>query len=197
MQRSPLAKNESHSGNRYEGERSSILVVDDDELFRERLARALRDRGYEVQTASGFETAISACEDDSPEYAVVDLRMPGRSGVELLQELLRIDPSTKVVVLTGYGSVATAIEAIRLGATYYLHKPADADDVLAAFARGERPPLDPSPVEYRAPSLARAEWEHISRVLSDCAGNVSEAARRLGIHRRSLQRKLQKFPPAE
>ncbi len=166
-------------------EGASILVVDDDAL---RLARALRDRGYEVQTAAGFDAAIAHCARDSPEYAVVDLRMPGHSGMELVQELKRIDPATKVVVLTGYGSIATAIEAIRLGATYYVHKPADADDVLAAFARGDAAPLDPAPVEYRAPSLARAEWEHISRVLSDCGGNVSAAARRLGIHRRSLQR---------
>jgi len=174
-----------------------MLVIDDDELFRERLARALRDRGYEVRTAAGFDEALASCRCDSPEYAVVDLRMPGCSGMELIQALKREDPSTKIVVLTGYGSIATAIEAIRLGATYYVHKPADADDVLAAFARGEAPPLDPSPTEYRAPSLARAEWEHISRVLSDCGGNVSEAARRLGIHRRSLQRKLQKYPPVE
>ena len=88
-----------------------------------------------------------------------------------------------------------AIDAVRLGATYYLSKPADADDIVAAFARGEAPPLAPPDIEYKAPSLARAEWEHINRVLSDCGGNISEAARRLGIHRRSLQRKLQKYPP--
>ena len=150
-----------------------------------------------MKTAGGFDEALSVCEGDSPEYAVIDLRMPGRSGMELVQELKRIDPSTKIVVLTGYGSIATAIEAIRIGATYYVHKPADADDVLAAFARGDSPPLEPSSMEYRAPSLTRAEWEHINRVLSDCGGNVSEAARRLGIHRRSLQRKLQKYPPAD
>lgn len=178
-------------------EGASILVVDDDDLFRERLARALADRGYEARTAAGYDEAIASCEADSPEYAVVDLRMPGRSGMELVRDIKRIDPSTRIVVLTGYGSVATAVEAIRLGATYYVHKPADADDVLAAFARGEAPPLEPAPQEYRAPSLARAEWEHISRVLSDCGGNVSEAARRLGIHRRSLQRKLHKRPPSE
>lgn len=176
---------------------ASILVVDDDELFRERLARALRDRGYEVKTAEGYDGAMAACAGDSPEFAVVDLRMPGRSGLELVQDLKRNDPATKIVVLTGYGSIATAIEAIRLGATYYVNKPADADDLLTAFARGEAPPLDPSPQAYRAPSLARAEWEHINRVLSDCGGNVSEAARRLGMHRRSLQRKLHKYPPAE
>ncbi len=100
-------------------------------------------------------------------------------------------------MLTGYGSIATAIDAVRLGATYYLSKPADADDIVAAFARGEAPPLESAGRirDYQAPSLARAEWEHINRVLSDAGGNISEAARRLGIHRRSLQRKLQKYPP--
>jgi two-component system response regulator RegA len=122
--------------------------------------------------------------------------MPGRSGLELVQALHEIDPATRVVVLTGYGSIATAIDAVRLGATYYLPKPADADDIVAAFARADAPPLEPPEPEYEeAPSLARAEWEHINRVLSDCGGNISEAARRLGIHRRSLQRKLQKYPP--
>lgn len=188
---------ENDTGGALPAEGASILVVDDDDLFRARLARALADRGYEARTAAGYDEAIASCEADSPEYAVVDLRMPGRSGMELVRDIKRIDPGTKIVVLTGYGSVATAVEAIRLGATYYVHKPADADDVLAAFARGEAAPLEPSPQEYRAPSLARAEWEHISRVLSDCGGNVSEAARRLGIHRRSLQRKLQKHPPGE
>ena len=117
--------------------------------------------------------------------------MPGKSGLELVKALLEMDPHTKIVVLTGYGSIATAIGAVRLGATHYLSKPADADDIVAAFARGDAPPLAPTDVDYQAPSLARAEWEHINRVLSDCGGNISEAARRLGIHRRSLQRKLQ------
>lgn len=175
----------------------SLLIADDDEAFRERLARAFRDRGYDVRTAADFDAALALARSDSPEMAVIDLRMPGRSGLELTRELHALDPATKIVVLTGYGSIATAIEAVRLGARYYLSKPADADDVLAAFARGEAPPLDPPQSDYVAPSLARAEWEHINRVLSDCGGNVSEAARRLGIHRRSLQRKLQKYPPGE
>ena len=195
MQPDPLVKSDRNTDKDGPPEGASILVVDDDDLFRERLARALRDRGYEIKTAAGFDEALACCAGESPEYAVVDLRMPGASGMELVHALKRLDPATRIVVLTGYGSIATAIEAIRLGATYYVHKPADADDVLAAFARGEAPPLAPSPQEYRAPSLARAEWEHINRVLSDCGGNISEAARRLGIHRRSLQRKLQKYPP--
>ena len=179
-------------------QKPSMLIVDDDEIYRNRLARAFVDRGYDVRTAQDFDTALATASSDSPEYAVVDLKMPGKSGLELVKALSQIDPSTKTVVLTGYGSIATAIDAVRLGATYYLSKPADADDIVGAFARGEAPPLEPRPQvpdDYKAPSLARAEWEHINRVLSDAGGNISEAARRLGIHRRSLQRKLQKYPP--
>jgi two-component system response regulator RegA len=175
---------------------ATMLVVDDDEVFRTRLARALRDRGYEVRVAGSFDEARALAVEDSPELAVVDLRMPGRSGLELVKELRALDATTRVVVLTGYGSIATAVEAMRLGAVHYLPKPADADDVLAAFARGEGEPADASTLELEAPSLARAEWEHIQRVLADCDGNVSDAARRLGLHRRSLQRKLQKLPPS-
>lgn len=173
----------------------SILLVDDDDVFRERVARAMRDRGFETRTASDYDQAMASARADSPELAVVDLKMPGKSGLELVRDLKELDPATKVVVLTGYGSIATALDAVRLGATHYLAKPADVDDILMAFTRGDAPPLEPPPAEFPAPSLARAEWEHISRVLSDCGGNISEAARRLGIHRRSLQRKLQKYPP--
>ncbi len=177
-------------------DRRSILIVDDDEVFRTRLARAFQDRDFDTQAAGNYDEAVVLAEADSPEYAVVDLRMPGRSGLELVKALHEIDAATKTVVLTGYGAIATAIDAIRLGATYYLSKPADADDILAAFNRAKAPPLDPPEPQYgQAPSLARAEWEHINRVLSDCGGNISEAARRLRIHRRSLQRKLQKYPP--
>jgi len=182
------------------GDKTSILIVDDDEVYRNRLARAFVDRGYEVRIAEDYDSAVSLATADSPELAVVDLKMPGKSGLELIKALVEIDPATKAVVLTGYGSIATAIDAVRLGATYYLSKPADADDIINAFARGDAPPLEP-PIadsgEYKAPSLARAEWEHINRVLSDAGGNISEAARRLGIHRRSLQRKLQKYPPSK
>ena len=175
--------------------KQSLLLVDDDEVFRTRMARAFVERGYEVTSAHDFDSAVAHARIESPELAVLDLKMPGKSGLELVKALLEIDPQTKIVVLTGYGSIATAIDAVRLGATYYLQKPADAAEILAAFARGQAPPLDPPETAYRAPSLARAEWEHINRVLSDSGGNISEAARRLGIHRRSLQRKLQKYPP--
>lgn len=175
----------------------SILIVDDDEVLRSRLGRAFRERGYDVRMAANYDEAMLLARQDSPELAVVDLRMPGRSGLELVRELVTCDAATRVVVLTGYGSIATAVEAMRLGAAHYLPKPADVDDILTAFSRGEAPPLEPPPAEYPVPSLARAEWEHINRVLSDCAHNISEAARRLGIHRRSLQRKLQKYPPQD
>ena len=175
--------------------RPTLLLVDDDERFRGRLARALVDRGYAVRTAGEAEGALALATEESPELAIVDLRMPGPSGLELIQGLKAIDPAIQIVVLTGYGSIATAIEAIRLGALNYVSKPADADDILAAFERGAAAPLQPSEREYDAPTLARAEWEHINRVLADCGGNVSRAARQLGIHRRTLQRKLQAFPP--
>jgi two-component system response regulator RegA len=175
----------------------SILIVDDDEALRERLAKAFRSRGYEARTAASYEQAVALAESDSPEYAIVDLRLPGRSGLEIVKALKAIDSETKIVVLTGYGSIATAMEAVRLGAVNYLSKPADADGILQAFVRADDPEKPVSLDTYVAPSLARAEWEHINRVLSDCDGNVSEAARRLRIHRRSLQRKLQKYPPKD
>ncbi len=178
-------------------EAASILIVDDDEILRERLGRALCDRGFDVRLARDFEDAMAQARVESPEMAVVDLRMPGCSGLELVRALHQLDGAIQILVLTGYGSIATAIDAVRLGAVYYLPKPADADDILAAFARGATPAAVPFDPAHDTPSLARAEWEHMSRVLADCAGNVSEAARRLGLHRRSLQRKLQKYPPAK
>ncbi len=172
--------------------RPTLLLVDDDEVFRERLGRALRERGFDVTTAPGGEEALACARRDAPEFAVVDLRMPGATGIEVLEALRAVDPATRVLVLTGYGSIATAVEATRRGAVGYLSKPADADEVVAALT-GK--PAPEGPIEIDTPSLARAEWEHIQRVLADCGGNVSETARRLGIHRRSLQRKLQKYPP--
>ena len=174
----------------------SILIVDDDETLRERLAQAFRARGLDARTAESFEAAQAMAASDPPELAVVDLRMPGQSGLELIRELKAIDPETKIVVLTAYGSIATTIDAMKLGAVYYLQKPADADDVLAAFQRGESPDLGQT-LEFSAPSLERVRWEHINLILTDCDGNISEAARRLKLHRRTLQRILQKYPPRE
>jgi two-component system response regulator RegA len=177
--------------------RPSLLLVDDDATFRERLARAFRERGWDVRTAGGHEDALRLAQADTPELAVVDLRMPGKSGLELVRDLVGLDPGTHCIVLTGYGSIATAVDAMKLGAVHYLAKPADADDLIAAFERAGASPLEapPAAADFTAPSLARAEWEHIHRVLSDCGGNISEAARRLGVHRRSLQRKLSKWAP--
>ncbi len=175
--------------------RPSLLLVDDDATYRERLAKAISLRGYEVRTAAEAEAAVALAEADSPEFAVLDLRMPGESGLDLLRRLMAIDPTTKVLMLTGYGSIATAMEAVRLGAVNYLTKPADVDDILAAFhpqnQAGETNPA------LATPSLARVEWEHIQRVLNDCEGNLSEAARRLGMHRRSLQRKASRKRPVK
>jgi two-component system response regulator RegA len=172
-----------------------LLLVDDDEVLRERLARALERRGYRVSTAANADEALALARELPPKFAVIDLRMPGRSGLEVLRELRLLCANCKALVLTGYGSIPTAVEATRLGAVGYLQKPVDANDVVVALGRLDGT-ADAEAALIETPSLARAEWEHIQRVLADCGGNVSEAARRLGIHRRSLQRKLQKYPPS-
>lgn len=175
--------------------RITVLVVDDDKAFCQALAGALRRRGLAVVVAHNYDDALAEAEAWSPDRAVVDLRMPGRSGLELVAALRRSDPHIGIVVLTGYGSIASAIEAIKLGATYYLTKPADADDIIAAFTRTAPVMLDmPSP--QTAKPLDELEWEHLQAVLTDCRGNISEAARRLGMHRRSLQRKLARGRPS-
>ena len=172
-----------------------LLLVEDDATLRQRLARAFSTRGFDVRQASNGTEALAVAADEPPEYVVLDLRMPESNGLDVITPLLQIDPNTRIVVLTGYGSVATAIEAMRRGAVHYLTKPADADEILAALQRDvdgshevTTPPLQPM-------SLDRVEWEHINRVLMDCHGNISEAARVLRIHRRSLQRKLARYPP--
>jgi two-component system response regulator RegA len=172
----------------------SLLIVEDDDVLRGRLARAFQERGFEVREASDAKGASELARREPPEYAIVDLRLQSASGLDVVQELARLDATTVIVVLTGYGSIATALEAVRLGATHYLTKPADVDEILAGFARAEGSGDKAPPPTGLTPTLARVEWEHINRVLSDCGGNVSQAARVLGIHRRSLQRKLTKFP---
>ncbi len=173
----------------------SILIVDDDEVFRTHMVRAFERRELEVWPAEGPEDAILLAREHVPELALIDLRMPQGNGLDLIRDLLDVDPHTNVVVLTGYGSIATALEAVRRGATHYLTKPAELDEILGAFARkGLDPDADPPEIPTTTPSLARVEWEHIQRVLTDCGGNISQAARQLGLHRRSLQRKLAKYP---
>jgi two-component system response regulator RegA len=172
----------------------TLLVVDDDEIFRKRLARAFRERGFQVSEASDWEGAMAAAAEETPELAVVDLRLPQKSGLEVVRDLKSLDRATNIVVLTGYGSIATALESLRLGATHYLTKPVDTDQILAAFHKDGNGEAAVPADAFEAPSLARVEWEHIQRVLTECGGNISQTARVLGIHRRSLQRKLSKRP---
>jgi len=169
-----------------------LLLVDDDDLFCEVLGRAMTKRGFHVHIAHSVEDARLLIQAAAPEYAVIDLNMPGESGLVLAEYLISVDPHTRIVVLTGYASIATAVEAIKLGATHYLSKPADADEILAAFYRAE----GDSGVHVRPQPLSvnRLEWEYIQRILADHNGNISATARALGMHRRTLQRKLQKRP---
>lgn len=170
----------------------SLLVVDDDVIFCEVLATALKKRGFEVSVAHDVQSAFVAAERDPPEFVVLDLKMPGESGLSLVQKLKALDDHTRIVVLTGFASIATAVEAIKLGATHYLTKPADADEIVQAFSREDG---DAGvPVGEDRPSVDRLEWEYIQKVLADCGGNISATARSLGMHRRTLQRKLQKRP---
>ena len=175
-------------------EKKTVLIVDDDDRLRTALVRAFKLRGWDALAASGREEAIHLAKEASPDLATVDLRMPGESGLTVVRELRALDSTTFILVLTGYGSIPTAMDAVRLGANHYMSKPADADQILAAFesAHGTHPNPE---TDIPVPSLARVEWEHIQRVLEDVDGNISLAAKRLGLHRRSLQRKLAKFPP--
>jgi len=168
----------------------TILVVDDDKPFCTALGVALRRRGFSVVVAHRYEDAIAEATVWRPDRAIVDLRMPGRGGLEVVAELRRLLPELRIVVMTGYGSIATAVDAIKLGAVHYLTKPAEIDEVLRAFG-----PSSNEPSAAPVPSLEEVEWEHLQRVLGECDGNVSEAARRLGMHRRSLQRKLARGRP--
>jgi two-component system response regulator RegA len=169
----------------------SLLVVDDDRVFREVLAASFARRGYTVETAANATEAEQVCARFAPARAVVDLRMPGASGLDVLRMLRQRFPDIAVVMLTGFGSIATAVEAIKIGAVNYLSKPAEPAEIEAAFTSEVVSSADDA---FETPSLDRAQWEHIHRVLVECGGNISEAARRLNIHRRTLQRMLQKQP---
>ena len=175
--------------------RPSLLLVDDDVTFCQVMAKALERRGFEIQIAHDVAQATYLAERDPPEYAVIDLKMPGESGLILVRRLHAIEPATRIVVLTGFASVATAIEAIKLGAVHYLAKPVDADEVVAAFDRTEgdiSTAISDSPL-----TVDRLEWEHIQRILTEHKGNISATARALNMHRRTLQRKLSKRPPRD
>jgi len=176
-------------------ERQAALIVDDDEVFRHSMCRAFRLRGWEAYEAADAHHALAAAREFSPDLAVVDLRMPRESGLDIVRLLRGLDATLFILMLTGYGSIATALEAVKCGANHYLTKPVDVDQIVSVYnglhnASGSAP-LAP------VPSLARVEWEHIQRVLADCGGNISQTAKLLGMHRRSLQRKLNKIPPRE
>jgi len=176
-------------------ENPTLLLVDDDEEFLSVLASAMHKRGFLVSTANSAESAFALAEQDPPEYAVVDLKMAGNSGLVLVRQLAGLQAGTRIVVLTGYASISTAIEAIKLGATHYLAKPVDADEIVAAFGKQN----GDTDIELAASPLSvdRLEWEHIQRVLSEHDGNISATARSLNMHRRTLQRKLSKHPIKE
>ena len=172
-----------------------LLLVDDDEIYCEVLSDALRKRNYAVSSAHNLATALQLARDIEPEYAVVDLRIGAESGLQLVKQLAELDDNTRIVMLTGFASVTTAVESIKLGAVHYLTKPATADEVVAALHRDEG---DASVEPSEQPlSVKRLEWEHLQKVLSEHKGNISAAARALNMHRRTLQRKLAKRPVKE
>ena len=176
-----------------------LLLVDDDATFVRVLARALTSRGFNVITASNFDEARLLTRRQQPRYCVLDLKLGEENGLRLIPELHTLVPDLRVLLLTGYASIATAVEAIKRGAHDYLAKPVDADAVVRALLDGDNETADADlPDAPEQPlALRRLEWEHIQRVLTECDGNISETARQLGMHRRTLQRKLSKHPVRE
>ena len=172
----------------------TLLIVDDDEPFRNRLVRAMERRDFEVRSASGVAEAIEMARTDPPAFAVVDLKLLDGSGLDVVPELREFRDDMRVVILTGYGNIATAVAAVKSGAVDYLAKPADADEIVAALMAA--PDSHPEPPE-KPMSADRVRWEHIQRVFELCDRNVSETARRLNMHRRTLQRILAKHSPRE
>lgn len=170
-----------------------LLLIDDDPTLRRVLATALQKRGYDVVAAADAESAETLARTRPPDFAVVDLNLPGASGLAAIAALMELNADMRIVVLTGYASVSTTVEAIKLGATHYLTKPANADEVVAAFHRDDAGDPDVAPPP-RPLSLKRLEWEYIQRCLAGNDGNVSATARQLGMHLRTLQRKLDKRP---
>jgi two-component system response regulator RegA len=162
------------------------MICEDDEIFRKRLARSLRDRGLTVFESTNAEEGVEVAKEFRPEAAVIDIRMPGKGGLWGIEQLLQADPAIKIVVLTGFGTITTAIDAVKLGAVNYLTKPTTIDALIQAFN-----PRDKSvPAEESIPSLDDVQKEYINRVVTEFSGNVSRAAKALGLHRRSLQRML-------
>lgn len=178
-----------------------ILLIDDDAVFARVLARALEARGFVVGVAHDAASALAACARQTPQFIVLDLKLGNDNGLKLIPELKALAPDVRILLLTGYASIATAVEAIKRGAHDYLAKPVDADAVAQALRGTQSAKVDKAtesaPRSDVPPPLKRLEWEHIQRILSEVDGNVSEAARRLGLHRRTLQRKLGKHPVRE
>ena len=173
----------------------TILVVDDDEVFCQVMRRALVRRGFQVEVCSNISSAENAAKERHFNKAIVDLKIAQESGLALIRSLKTINPTIEIIMLTGYSSVSTAVEAIKLGALNYFCKPIDLDEVLKAFTDTDL--MTEEPASISTPTLDRVEWEHIQKILQDHQGNVSAAARSLGMHRRTLQRKLQKRPVSQ
>lgn len=169
-----------------------LIIVEDDEAFARTLKRSFERRGYIVLATATHEELVELLKTHQPGYAVVDLKLGGASGLTCVQTLRAKDPTMKIVVLTGFASIATAVEAIKLGASHYLAKPSNTDDIEAAFAREDGDPN--APLDGRQSSIKTVEWEHIHQTLVETDFNISETARRLGMHRRTLARKLEKRP---
>ena len=174
------------------GEDRSLLVVDDDKPFLTRLARAMEGRGFVVDTAESVEEAVAKVRLAAPAYAVIDMRLGDGNGLDVVAAIREKREDAHTVILTGYGNIATAVTAVKLGAVDYLAKPADADDIVKALLAGEE--VKPEPPDNLM-SADRVRWEHIQRVYEMCDRNVSETARRLNMHRRTLQRILAKRAP--
>lgn len=174
------------------GQRPTLLLVDDDETFCGVLEQALSRRGFEVYAARDVDAGVLMAETVDPEYAVIDLRIGADSGLTLVRRLHEIDANTRIVMLTGFASIATAVEAIKLGAVHYLTKPADVDEIISALHKDQGD--ESVEIKEKPLSVRRLEWEHLQKVLVEHAGNISAAARALGMHRRTLQRKLEKRP---
>ena len=172
-----------------------LLLVDDDEVFLGVLGKAMSNRGFDVIPATGISGAVSQAKKSIPTMAVVDLKLEGESGLDLIPQLIEINPDMNIIVLTGYSSIATAVTAIKRGASDYLSKPVTAGDVIKALS-GELPAKDVLE-DFSPMSIERLEWEHIQKVLKENDGNISATARSLGMYRRTLQRKLAKKPVAE
>lgn len=170
---------------------TSLLIVDDDKAFCEALYGSFSKRGHEVKLAHDIVQAAAVAGDFNPEWALIDLKMPGPSGLELIPQLLKVDPETKIVVLTGYANIATAVEAIKLGAVHYLSKPVSTEEIIAAFHKQGGDPK--TPVTAETLKLDAAEREHIITAFERNRRNISATARELGMHRRTLQRKLEKI----